>query len=441
MSGRIDLQTKVKPVFVLGRREGLFCRPDGTLETVSNEEALAQKVPELSKELRGKLRYSAALLEDAVVRNENDLAELKREALEADALLVYLIGAMPLQTLFHWGLPIVAFSGQYTPMLALYAFGVERHTLSGVTIALDFQDIDEQIQVLDAKKRLQNARIALFGFPPPLFSRWHHLPDLELAREKLGAEFSPVEVRELVAQLQMIDRREAQTLAERWLEEAKETIEPSTADVTDAAGLYLALRGMLEQRTANAIAINCLELMNSLKAPPPCYAMSRLRDEGIPAACEADVAALLTMMLLGYLADEPAFMGNIVSANPENNILMISHCVVPTRMAGFGQPPRPYTLRNYHGSHGVTAHVELDAGQEVTIARLARNLDKIAILQGELVDCRDTIACRTTISVTVSDVRKFVHCALGNHHAVVYGDHIRQAKALSQALGIDTIEL
>ena len=434
------MEIKVKPVIVLGRHGGWFYRLDGAAETVADGDALALKIAQLSKELREELQCNAALLEDTLVRNENDLVEAKREALEADALLVYLVGAMPLQSLFKWGLPMVAFSGQHIPMLALYAFGVERHGRTGITIALDFRDIEEEIQLLDVKKKLQKARIALFGFPPPLFSRWHHLPDLELAREKLGVEFSPVELRELVAEMPMVDKGKAQTVAERWLQEAKEVVEPSMTEVVDAARLFLALGNMLEQRKANAMAINCLELMNSLKAPPPCYAMSRLRDEGIHAACESDVSALLTMMLLGYLADGPAFMGNIVLADPESNILMVSHCVVPTRMAGFSQPPRCYTLRNYHGSHGVTAHVELDTGQEVTIARLARNLDKIVVLRGELVDCRDTTACRTTISVRVSDVRKFVQCTLGNHHAVVYGNHMRQAKALSQALGILTVE-
>ncbi len=435
------MQIKVKPIIVLGRREGWFCRSDGSLEFVADGEALAHKVAELSKELRQKLETSGTLLEDTIVRNEDELAQLKKDVLEADAILVYLIGVMPLQSLLQWGLPILVFSGQHTPMLALYAFGVERHSQPGITIALDFPDIDEEIQLLEARKKMQKARIVLFGFPPPIFSRWHHLPDLELAREKLGVEFSPVEIRELAAQMPMIDEGEAQTLTQCWLQEAKDVIEPSRTDVTDAARLFLALANTLEQRKANAMAINCIELM-TLKVPPPCYAMARLRDEGIHTACEADVTTLLTMMLLGYVAEAPAFMGNVVGANPQSNTLMISHCVVPTRMAGFGQPPRHHTLRDYHGTHsGVTAHVELDIGQELTIARLARNMDKIMLLRGELVDCRDTIACRTTVSARVSDVRNFVRCAFGNHHAVVYGDYVAQTKALSDAIGIDAVEL
>jgi L-fucose isomerase-like protein len=440
MRKEANLQIKVKPAFILGTGGGMFCGRDGALERVADREVLARRVAELSKELRQKLQFSAVLLDDTVVRNENDLAKLKVETLEADALFVYLIGPMPLPTILEWGQPIIAFSGQYTPMLALYALGVERHSRAQITIALDFSHIDEQMRVLEARKKLRDARIALLGFPPPrFFSQWHHLPDLESVWEKMSIEFISVELRELVAQLPRVGE-EAQAIAERWRQEAQEVVEPSKTDIINAARLFLAIKNIMEQRKATALAINCLELMD-LKIPPPCYALSRLRDEGVHAACEADVIALLTMMMLGYLADAPAFMGNIVSANPESNVLMVSHCVVPTRMAGFSQPPQRYTLRNYHGRQGVTAYVELDTGQEVTVARLSRNLDKIGLLSGELTDCQDTTTCRTTISVRVADVRRFVEGAFGNHHAVVYGNYTSELKALGQSLDISPIEL
>jgi hypothetical protein len=53
------MQIEVKPIIVLGRGEGWLCQPDGSLEMIPEEEALALKVAELSKELRGRLQYSA----------------------------------------------------------------------------------------------------------------------------------------------------------------------------------------------------------------------------------------------------------------------------------------------------------------------------------------------------------------------------------------------
>jgi len=43
----------------------------------------------------------------------------------------------------------------------------------------------------------------------------------------------------------------------------------------------------------------------------------------------------------------------------------------------------------------VTAHLELDIGQELSIAHLARNMDKIMLLRRKLADCR-TIAAKET---------------------------------------------
>ena len=246
-------------------------------------------------------------------------------------------------------------------------------------------------------------------------------------------------MRELVALLQTIDSKKVDSLVAIWEKEAREVVEPQQTELRETARMYSALKMLLEREKANAFGINCLEMMRALKVLPPCYALTRLRDEGIHAACEADIVSLLTMMLLGYISDAPAFMGNIIAAIPANSIIGISHDVTPTKMAGFESPARPYILRNYHWSPGVTAHVELDTGQEVTVARLSRELDKICLTSGELVECRDTTACRTTISIKVNDVRELIQRTFGNHQAVVYGNQIKLTSNLCQKMGLQAI--
>ena len=43
------MEIKVKPIIVLGKREGLFCRLDGALETVADGEAQGLYMPRSSK--------------------------------------------------------------------------------------------------------------------------------------------------------------------------------------------------------------------------------------------------------------------------------------------------------------------------------------------------------------------------------------------------------
>jgi L-fucose isomerase-like protein len=89
----------------------------------------------------------------------------------------------------------------------------------------------------------------------------------------------------------------------------------------------------------------------------------------------------------------------------------------------------------------VTSYVDYgDVGQEVTLARLGADVDAISFACGEIVECRDTICDRTTLTVRVSDARDFFHKAMGNHQVVVYGDHRTDLRELGGLLGLRTIE-
>ena len=433
------MELKIKPVFVLNKGENAFRHSDGTRDVVSDELEISRRLEQLIQESKEALKFGNSLLEHSIVRDEEELNQLKMESIQSDGLLLYCIGYASIQSVFSWGLPIVAFGGQHVPVAPLLVCGVERHSNQEITVAIDYQEIDEALTIICARKKLRASRILLFGFPPELFSRWHHLPDFELARRIFGVRFSSVELRELVALLPTIDSKKMNSIATIWEKEAVEVVEPQQIDLCETARMYLALKILLAREKANAFGINCLEMMRALKVYPPCYALTRLRDEGIHAACEADIVTLLTMMLLGYLSDAPAFMGNIVAAIPASNTISISHDVTPTKMAGFDTPAKPYILRNYHWSPGVTAHVELDIGQEVTLARLSRDLDKICLTSGKLVECRDTIACRTTISVNINDVRELVQRTFGYHLAVVYGNQVKLTSELCHKIGIQAV--
>ena len=436
------MEIKVKPLIILNKGENSFRRPDGTREIIADEKKLAAKVTELKEALRANLEFGSDLLESAVVQDEDELEAVKEEICNADAVFLYLIG-MPtfVRRFLQWGTPIIAFSGQYTPTLALYAFSVERQSYPDIHIATDFQDIDETLHLLGVRKKLQNTRVALFGFPPPVFSRWHHLPDFESAQQKLGVGFQAVEWRDLVNQLPTIDNSEAQRTADLWRQEAKEIIEPNESDILASAKMYLAVKKILAREKADAFGINCLEMMSESSIPAPCYALARLRDEGIPTACEVDIVALLTMICLGYICDKPTFMGNIVGAVPDDKIIRISHDVLPTKMKGFDLASDAFVLRNYHWKSGVTAYVDLDAGQEVMVARFSRELDKLMLINGELTGCTDTEACRNTLSVKIRDVKEFVRRAYGQHYVVVYGNQVSRVKAFCEDLNIDCVVL
>ncbi|MBT4513393.1 MAG: hypothetical protein HOC20_14440 [Chloroflexi bacterium] len=74
------------------------------------------------------------------------------------------------------------------------------------------------------------------------------------------------------------------------------------------------------------------------------------------------------------------------------------------------------------------------------IARIARNIDRMCVTGGEIIDCRDTLCDRTTLDIRVNDARACFHNAPGNHHVVVYGNYITEMRSLSQMFGIELVE-
>ena len=441
------MRLTVKPVFVVGQAWPVLPQPNGVLQVIIDKESADSAIETFNAQLKERLDSNLVLLEPTVLREDADITKLKESANEVDALLVHIMGLMPLGQLMDFELPLIAFSGEYTPMMGLYAFPIEeRESHPNLTYALDFNEINEQIHLLSVAKRLRSTRVAVIGGPLSLGGHQQHIPDSEAIKRRLGIDIIPVSGKEFIEELNLIEEVKVEAIAQEWTANAQEASEPSSDEIREVAKVYLAIDNVLKKTDSHATAIGCLELMYLHGITPHCFALATLRDKDIPAACESDVSALLTMLILGYLADKPTYMGNIVRADPEKNIVMISHGCTPSKMTGLNQPSHPYKLvHSYSGRFiegtGLTSFVDLDKGQEVTIARIARNLDRICATSGEIIDCRDTLCDRTTLDIRVKDARAFFHNAPGNHHVVVYGNYIHELRKLSQLLGMELIEL
>ena len=428
----------IKPVIIMSRGAGVFVDQRGGLEMVVDGEANRNRIDALLSELKEEVGDQVTILDEILVGDPSDFESLIKSEDDIDVVLAYFLGVTPIEKLLLWNGPIIAFSGQHTPAFALYAVGEERHVRKDLFIALDYHEIRRFFRVLDVKRSIAHTRIVLMGLPAPWHLRWYSFPDLELIRRKVGVQFVPVELRELLEVVSKVDMDKAASLAQEWMDEAGQVMEPTPEHLQQSAAAYLAMDQILSRKGAQAIAINCLEITQSQKFSEqiinPCLAMTRLRDMGIPSACEMDVAALLTMILLGNLSNKPSFLGNIVRADPESNIIKLSHCILPTRMPGFDESPLPYTIRDFHGNKGVTAFTHVAAGEKLTLARAHRNLERVVALKGEVLDCEDTTFCRNTLTIQINDAREFVQRAEGNHHIAVFGDYMDDLKALCEVL-------
>ncbi len=241
-------------------------------------------------------------------------------------------------------------------------------------------------------------------------------------------------------------------MAESYTKNAQKIVEPTMRDVLDAAKTYVACRRLMEAEGCQGIAIECLPFVAARKAPPPCLAFSRLLDEGVAGACQADWPAAISLRLCELLLGQPGFMNN-TGVSTTGNTRTGAHCTCPTRLAGPAAPPAAFVLRSHSESNlGVALQVLWPEGREVTILKFS-NLDwcknprrveraaaSLLLGSGRVLRNIDTPpcgGCRTSLEVQVDGVEDISQLNPLHHQLFILGNHVRKFQAYCQLAGIE----
>jgi len=281
------------------------------------------------------------------------------------------------------------------------------------------------------------------GLPMKYLTEWEITADVGLVAGKLGVELVTVPHEELTGRYAALpddQQREAAALAERLVAEADQSDRPRPDDeeIHKAVRLYVAVSTLIEDRGAVAATIVCRPFIQDEALPVPCLALTLLQDRGVPAACQADIDAFLTMILFRRATGQVSFMGGGFQADGK---LEISHCVLSRRMTAPGDPPQPYYLSDYHGrKSSPTVRTSIPAGRTVTIARLTRDLQRLILTRGTVVDSLDRPGrCRNTLIIDVPDAARLLGLVKGhqNHLVVACGDHVESMAELAERAGIE----
>ena len=296
-----------------------------------------------------------------------------------------------------------------------------------VVSSLDFEAVKYGLRMIKAHKQMSESRLIVL--------RGDRASEREV--EHLGTKLRILPVEEFGLEYDKIgETEEVRAIAQEYMRRAQKVVEPSRDDLINAAKTYVAARRILEREGGDAITMDCLGPASRGRIPVPCIAWSKLNDEGIPAGCEADLNATLTLMLVRYLFDKPGFQQDPV---PETvrNLLIGAHCSCPTRLNGFGEEAEPFNLRCHHSRTGVAPQVIWHEGQEITIAGFA-GPERMLIYSGKVVgnvSVPPAGGCVTSVMVEVDGVSEAVDVK-GFHQVFFYGDHERQLRAYCQMFGI-----
>jgi len=306
----------------------------------------------------------------------------------------------------------------------------------------DYDELERAVRLLRVIPLMQQTRILLF--PPARGTTAAR--DARQVREKLGAEVLAVDQSEFDAMLAEAGDDATKTEAERWTKNAVEIVEPNAEDITKAARVTVALQKLIQRHQAQGLAVGTC--MGWLARGFPCLGFTRLRDVGIPAACEGDMDSMLTMMLFQYAFDLPGFQGN-ATFDTSRNALWTAHCTAPLKLDGVDGKDAPYLLRGHSevGGSGCVPEVRYREGETITRTKLVE-LDTLLISTGKIIEVpeKSVRACRTQIVTEVRDAAEMAANWSSRidsddamtllHRVVYYGDHLQSAQHLANLMGL-----
>ncbi|MBE0537881.1 MAG: hypothetical protein IH624_19650 [Phycisphaerae bacterium] len=309
----------------------------------------------------------------------------------------------------------------------------------------DYDELERAIRMLRVVPMMKQTRILLF--PPARGTAAAQSP--EEIKKRLGADVVAVAEKTFDEMIAAADDGAVRAEIDRWTKEAKEIIEPNADDIRKAAKVSVALQLLMEREKAQGLAVGTC--MGWLPKGFPCLGFTRLRDCGIPAACEGDMDSLLTMLLFQYAIDRPGFQGN-ATFDTSRNALWTAHCTAPLKMDGADGADAPYLLRGHSevGGSGCVPEILYRVGETITRCKMI-NLNTILASTGKIIEVptKSVRACRTQIVTEVADAAKMAanwSKAIESedamtllHRVVFYGDHMDTVCHLARLMGMEVV--
>lgn len=188
--------------------------------------------------------------------------------------------------------------------------------------------------------------------------------------------------------------------------------------IEGANQIYNRLHDIVEEFDLQGVTLRCFDLLTTVKNTG-CIALSKLNDEGIPAACEGDIPTLLTMMVCKRLTGEVGFQVNPARIQPDGQILF-AHCTLPLKMT-----TKHELTTHFESGIGVAIHGELPVG-EYTLVKLSGDMKRLLAEDVTLGRCQyEPNLCRTQvwIKATPALCNYFLSAPIANHHVLILGHH------------------
>ncbi len=229
-------------------------------------------------------------------------------------------------------------------------------------------------------------------------------------------------------------------MADEYMRRARRRIDATRQDVINGLKSYYVAGRILEREGGDAITMDCLGALGKIDVSLPCIAWSRMNDDGIPAACEADIGAAASLVMTHYLFDRPGFQQDPVADTADDTIIG-AHCSCPTRLNGYQEPPEPFDIKHHHGNRDAVPRTIWRKGQRVTSIDLlpgsATEPSTVLVSAGTVVENKEVPpsgGCVVSVKVKF-DGDQEVLTFPGFHQIFFYGDYEHEMRDFCQLCG------
>ena len=291
------------------------------------------------------------------------------------------------------------------------------------------------------KRDMRSLKLAAVGHTPQGFGFGRAL-DGELM-SAFGVELEAIEARELIDKAKGYTDEECRPYLEKTAAMTCGLDSTPEKNRLDHARLYKAYSEYVRTNGIGALASRCWPDFFTAFGTPVCTVLSLLNDDGVAAACEADIYGALSMWVGMELSGSPVFFGDPVSLDEEENTLTFWHCgagacalarkdtgatigVHPNRKIG---PAMDFGCESFPEATVFRIGREPDGSFRFFIAEGAA-LDKPKQFTGTSIVVRTDAKCREL-------VEESVQAGFEPHFVVLRGRHADALEALAKYLGMD----
>lgn len=200
-------------------------------------------------------------------------------------------------------------------------------------------------------------------------------------------------------------------------------------EIDKALRLHKVLEMVKTDYNLDGLTIRCFDLLGDLKTTA-CLSLALLNKEGIVATCEGDIPTMVSMHVLNKITGQRGFQANPSRIDVEAGKMILAHCTLPLDMVD-----KYYLDTHFESGIGVAVKGYLKE-EKVTIFKLSRNLKDYFVTSGRILrNLEESNLCRTQIEVAVDNsINYFLTRPYGNHHVVIYGDHVEAIEEYMQEI-------